>query len=127
MDGLRMFESKHRRPVSKAVFARRLLICFAFASGVMGAALLIGVLGYHLLGQLGWVDSLLNASMILGGMGPVDAMRTDAAKIFASLYALFSGVVFIGAMAILLAPVVHRGLHLFHLDEKDLDDPPPKP
>ncbi len=117
-----MFESKHRRLASKSTFASRLLFCFTFALGVMVVALGIGVLGYHQLGGLPWVDSLLNASMILGGMGPVDPMKTDGAKVFASLYALFSGVVFIGAMAILLAPVVHRALHIFNLDEKDLDD-----
>jgi len=122
-----MFESKHRKLASTATFVRRLLFSLAFVIMVTAVALSIGVLGYHHLGRLGWIDALLNASMILGGMGPVDALHTDAAKIFASLYALFSGVVFIGVMAILLAPVVHRGLHLFHLDEKNLDDSPPKP
>ena len=82
----------------------------------------MGVVGYRILGGLPWVDALLNASMILGGMGPVDALHTDAAKIFASLYALFSGIVFIGVMGIVLAPFVHRSLHKFHLDEKDVDD-----
>ena len=121
-----MFEPRHHKLASTATFVRRLLFSLAFVIMLSAVALSIGVLGYHYLGQLGWIDALLNASMILGGMGPVDALHTDAAKIFASLYALFSGVVFIGVMAILLAPVVHRGLHLFHLDEKDLDDSPPK-
>ena len=79
-------------------------------------------MGYHFLAQQSWVDSLLNASMILGGMGPVGELHSDTAKIFASVYALFSGIMFIGVMAIILAPFVHRALHLFHLDEKDIDD-----
>lgn len=83
---------------------------------VIAAGLGIGVVGYHVLAGLGWVDSLLNASMILGGMGPVDVLKTDAAKIFASCYALFSGLVFIGVATLLTAPFAHRILHRFHLD-----------
>ncbi len=76
----------------------------------------IGIAGYHWIAGLRWVDSLLNASMILGGMGPVDKLSSDAAKIFASVYALFSGVVFISAMAVILSPALHRALHKFHLE-----------
>lgn len=88
-------------------------------------ALGIGVCGYHFIARFGWVDSLLNASMILGGMGPVGDLPTAGAKIFASLYALFSGVVFISVMALVLAPAAHRALHHFHLDEEDLDPSSP--
>jgi hypothetical protein len=77
-----------------------------------------GVLGYHFIGQLGWIDSLLNASMILGGMGRVDTLRNNAAKILASFYALFSGLAFIGIMSIVLAPFVHRMLHRFHAETR---------
>jgi len=88
----------------------------AFAGlAALAVSLLVGVLGYHTLGRLGWVDSILNASMILGGMGPVDHLETAAAKLFASAYALFSGVAFIAVVGILLAPVVHRLMHTFHL------------
>ena len=118
-----MFESKHHRLASKSQFYRRALACFAMALGLIAIALAIGVIGYHVLAEQSWVDSLLNASMILGGMGPVGELHSDAAKIFASIYALFSGIMFIGIMAIVLAPFVHRALHLFHLDEKDLDGP----
>ena len=76
-------------------------------------------LGYRYLGGLGWVDSLLNASMILGGMGPVDTLKTDAAKVFASLYALFSGLVFIGLLGLLLAPFIHRVFHKLHMEESE--------
>lgn len=92
---------------------------FGLAFIVIGIALAIGVLGYHFIAEFSWIDSVLNASMILGGMGPVDALKTDAAKLFASSYALFSGMVCITVMGIVLAPLAHRALHLFHLDEED--------
>ena len=87
------------------------------ALGVVAASLGIGILGYHFIAQFTWIDSLLNASMILGGMGPVGELHTDGAKVFASVYALFSGLVFIGVLATLLAPFVHRLMHRFHIDE----------
>jgi hypothetical protein len=79
--------------------------------------LLIGIAGYHWIDDLPWVDSILEAAMILGGMGPVNPLKTDGAKLFAAGYALFSGVIFIGMMGILLTPVVHRVLHTFHIKE----------
>jgi hypothetical protein len=87
-------------------------------------ALLAGTIGYHFLAELRWVDAKLNAAMILTGMGPVDPMRTTAAKLFASGYALFSGVVFLTSVAIVLAPVFHRVVHKFHLDDDDHAAPP---
>jgi len=87
------------------------------ATLVIGMALGIGVVGYHVLGGLAWIDALLNASMILGGMGPVDPIPSAAGKLFASFYALFSGLLFIGAASILLAPFMHRIMHKLHLDE----------
>jgi TRAP-type C4-dicarboxylate transport system permease small subunit len=88
---------------------------------LIAVALMIGLAGYHYLGGFNWVDSLLEASMILGGMGPVNQLPNDTAKIFASAYALFSGLMFIAVMGLVLAPVVHRILHKFHVDEKDVD------
>ena len=79
----------------------------------------LGIAGYHFIAGYNFVDSLLEASMILGGMGPVKELPTDAAKIFASAYALFSGLIFIAVMGLVLSPVVHRVLHKFHVDEKD--------
>lgn len=84
---------------------------------VIGLALGVGVAGYHWIAGLGWIDSLLNASMILGGMGPVDPLKSDTAKIFASLYALFSGLAFIGIAGLMLAPFAHRLLHRVHLEQ----------
>ena len=82
----------------------------------------IGVLGYHGIAGLSWIDSVLNASMILTGMGPVAAMTTTSSKLFASGYALFSGVVFLSSIGLVLAPLFHRILHKFHLDDAVQDE-----
>jgi hypothetical protein len=97
-------------------FYHRFLLALALSSGLIATSLGIGILGYHLIAGFGWVDAILNASMILSGMGPVAPLTTDAAKLFASAYALFSGVVFISSTGILLTPVFHRVLHRFHLE-----------
>ncbi|HEY1051790.1 MAG TPA: hypothetical protein VGE39_18595 [Prosthecobacter sp.] len=120
-----MFESRTEPLAPRHRFLRRVAKYFGFAIGVGTVALGIGILGYHYIGRFGWVDSLLNASMILGGMGPVGDLPNDAAKIFASFYALFSGVVFISVMGLVLAPAAHRALHLFHVDEEDINQDPP--
>ena len=78
--------------------------------------------GYHCFGNLPWVDSFLNASMILTGMGPVDRMETDAGKLFSSFYALFSGVAFLTFVAVLFSPLYHRFMHKFHLDIEGKED-----
>ena len=89
--------------------------------GMIAAALFIGVAGYHWIEGFGWVDAILNASMILGGMGPVGTLQTDAGKLFASGYALFSGLVFVAAMGVLFIPAVHRLLHKFHIEMEGED------
>ena len=99
------------------MFARRVAWHVALAGVAIMLALGLGVVGYHYLGRLGWLDALVNASMILGGMGPVDPLRTREGKLFASFYALFSGLFFIGVASILLAPFVHRLLHQLHMDD----------
>ena len=109
----------HKQPLAKpSVFAKRLAL-----NAVLGLILLIfslgiGMLGYHFLENLSWIDSLLNASMILGGMGPVNPLQTDAGKIFASFYAIYSGVILLASVGILATPIFHRFLHKFHLAEK---------
>ena len=113
-----MYEQKHRPLLTRVEFAKRVGRRFILALLVLAVALGIGVLGYHCLGGLSWIDSLLNASMILGGMGPVDPLHSNAAKIFASCYALFSGLAFIGIASLLVAPFAHRFLHRFHLEGK---------
>jgi len=89
------------------------------AVGALTISLAAGTVGYHVTGRLPWVDSLENASMILGGMGPVDLMTTTAGKLFASFYALYSGVVFLVVAGLLFVPVLHRLLHHFHLDRSE--------
>lgn len=114
-----MLERKHQKIVPLSVFIRRLAGYFGIAAILILIALFIGIAGYHWIAGLDWVDSLLNASMILGGMGPVSLLTNTGAKVFASLYALFSGLVFIAVMGIVLSPIVHRMLHKFHIDDKD--------
>jgi len=82
----------------------------------------IGIFGYHYIGALGWIDSIYNASMILTGMGPVNEMTTDAAKLFASIYAIFSGVIFLSTVAVFFAPFAHRLMHLLRIEEIDIQD-----
>jgi hypothetical protein len=113
-----MYEHRTERLLSPSEFAKRVVGHFLLALFVVAVGLGIGVLGYHSLGELNWVDSLLNASMILGGMGHVDTLHSTAAKIFASCYALFSGLAFIGVASLIVAPFAHRLLHRFHLDQK---------
>jgi len=117
---MKRFEQKHEKLAPMPVFIQRVLESLAMSMLLIGFCLFLGIAGYHWLAALGWIDSLLEASMILGGMGPVHELHTSTAKIFASLYALFSGVVFIGIMGLVLAPLAHRMLHSFHLDDKDL-------
>ena len=117
-----MFQFEHReeKPISTRHFVLRMLRSAAIAGLIIFSALAVGIAGYHWLGCLGWTDSFLNASMILGGMGPVDPMPTTTAKIFAGCYALFSGLVFIALAGFLVAPVAHRVLHRFHYaDDQD--------
>lgn len=114
-----MYERKYQKIATRSVFMRRVVTHIVVACLVSAVVLFIGIVGYHWLGKLGWIDSLLEASMILGGMGPVNPITTKGAKIFASGYALFSGLVFIALIGIVLAPAVHRMLHTFHADERD--------
>ena len=107
----------HKEPLaSNHEFLLRMARFAVLASGIILVSLGIGILGYHYLEGLSWIDSLLNASMILGGMGPVAPLRTTAGKLFASFYALFSGMVFLVAVGVLIAPIFHRFLHHFHIE-----------
>ena|ERR1700690_1959143 len=116
-----MFEH-HREPLqTRKEFVYRQIRYIVFALLILLVSLGIGIIGYHALGNIKWLDALLNASMILGGMGPVDRMETDGGKIFSALYALFSGVALLTFLGVLFAPVYHRFLHKFHLDIEDKD------
>lgn len=114
-----MFEHRHEKIAPLSVFLKRMVGSFGVACGLLLIVLLIGIAGYHWVAGLGLVDSILEAAMILGGMGPVNPLATTGAKLFAATYALFCGVVFIGIMGILLTPVVHRILHKFHVKETE--------
>jgi len=114
-----MLERKHQTLVPVSVFMRRMAVHMGIAMLLMLGVLFMGMAGYHWLAGLHWVDALLNASMILGGMGPVNLLTNTAAKVFASAYALFSGLVFIAIMGILFAPMVHRLLHTFHMEDDE--------
>lgn len=105
----------------RSVFARRIAWSIALSTAITLIALAIGVGGYHWIGELNWIDSLLNASMILGGMGPVDELHSDSAKVFASIYALLCGLVLVTSTGIVFAPILHRLLHSFHLDDQDIE------
>jgi len=110
------YERRSEQMLPRPQFVRRLATHFLAASLLMAGSLGIGVAGYHTAEGLSWLDALLNASMILGGMGPVSELRTVAGKLFASFYSLFSGVVFLVTASILIAPVAHRLLHWLHLE-----------
>lgn len=115
-----MFEHRSEPVLAREAFARR-VARYALLSGLLVAvALSIGVIGYHVFEGLPWLDALLNASMILGGMGPVDDIASPAGKLFASFYALFSGLLFVGAASIVVAPFVHRVMHRLHLDDDEV-------
>ncbi|MGB9824470.1 MAG: hypothetical protein ACPLN0_06145 [Candidatus Hydrothermia bacterium] len=112
-----MYERRHEKVAPPRVFIRRLANHILIAILLVAFALGIGILGYHFLGKLSWIDSLYEASMILSGMGPYSKLESSAAKIFASFYALFSGLVFIALIGIILSPVAHRILHIFHSEK----------
>ncbi len=114
-----MYEHHTHPLLPKKKFYQRLFWNFLWGGVIVAFSLFIGILGYHFTENIGWLDSLLNASMILTGMGPVNPMITAAGKLFASFYALFSGVVFLTTIAFVLSPVAHRFLHKFHLEEKE--------
>ena len=114
-----MYEHRSQPLLPKHLFIRRVARHVLSALGVIFGSLFIGIAGYHFTEGLSWLDSLLNASMILGGMGPVNELQTSGGKVFASFYSLFSGIVFLVTAGILLAPVVHRFLHRLHLDGEE--------
>ena len=116
-----MYEHHSEPLASTDVFVRRLALNGFIGLLLLVFSLVLGILGYHFLESLSWIDSLLNASMILGGMGPVDDLVTTPSKIFASVYALYSGLVLLACVGVLFAPILHRILHSFHLESKKDD------
>jgi hypothetical protein len=111
-----MFERRSKPLLPRREFYARLARCIGLSLLVIVLALAIGLIGYHRLEKMSWVDAFVNAAMILSGMGPVSTLNTDAGKIFAGCYALFSGLAFITSLGIIFAPMFHRFLHKFHLE-----------
>jgi len=111
-----MYEARKDRPIARHRFARRLTFHIAIALGVLLASLLLGMAGYSHYEGLARRDAFLNAAMLLGGMGPVNPPLTDGGKVFAGVYALYAGMVFLVVASLILAPLVHRVLHRFHWD-----------
>ena len=109
-----MYEHRGIRPLPTRRFVRRLAFHFAVATGIVAVSLLLGMAGYAHFESLAWRDAFVNSAMLLGGMGPVDAPKTPGGKVFAGLYALYCGLVFLVAAGVVFAPLLHRLLHYFH-------------
>jgi hypothetical protein len=121
------FERKHEPLAPRARYQQRLLKSSLVAGCVIGVSLVIGILGYHYFGGVeSWVDCLYSASMILGGMGPVADLKTNGGKVFASFYALYSGVALLTSVGVLIAPALHRALHRFHIETGEYEAPSKK-
>ena len=116
-----MFEKKRHPLAKRSVFLRRLALTGSIGLLIVLFSLLVGMFGYHHTEQLPWIDAFLNAAMILSGMGEVDQLRTHDGKIFAGIYALYSGLVVILSAGVAFSPVVHRLFHRFHLEDTDPD------
>ena len=117
-----MYEHRTEPLLSRRAFLRRLARHFTAASGLILGSLLLGAVGYRWTAGMPWLDAVLNAAMILTGMGPVTPLHQVSAKLFATFYALYSGVAFLAIAGLLVAPVAHRILHSLHLDEEDEDE-----
>lgn len=112
-----MYESKTKPPIPRGLFLKRVLLHAVLAVALLLFSLAIGMVGYMHYEQLAWRDAFLNSAMLMGGMGPVDAPKTDDGKIFAGLYALYAGLIFIVTVGLALTPIVHRIMHKFHWQE----------
>ncbi|HVB82878.1 MAG TPA: hypothetical protein VNE82_23375 [Candidatus Binataceae bacterium] len=121
------FEHRQESLLPRPLFLRRMARWSLVAGIVLVGSLALGVCGYHFIEGLPWIDAMLNASMILGGMGPVDPLRSTGGKLFASFYALYSGLAIISIAGLLLAPLVHRFLHKFHLEGRAAEAAPKRP
>jgi hypothetical protein len=110
------YESRHEPLLTRVAFLRRLAVSLGAASLLVGVSLLGGMAGYHYLEGEGWTDAFVDAAMILSGMGPMGRLSTNPGKLFAGCYALYSGLALIVATGLIIAPVLHRLFHRFHLD-----------
>ncbi len=118
------FEHKSEPVIPWQLFIRRLYVSFGLGAALILVSLTVGIAGYHYFDGLMWIDAYLNAAMILSGMGPISQPHSAAGKIFAGLYALYSGFAVLVIAAVAFGPFVHRMLHKLHVDEKDIDEAP---
>ena len=116
------YEHRSEPVLPRRLFVRRIIYHAMLALAVVSVSLVLGILGYRFFAGLTWIDSLMNAAMILGGMGPVNELSTASGKVFASFYALYSGVAFLAIAAVLVAPFAHRLLHSLHLEDSNRDN-----
>jgi hypothetical protein len=111
-----MYETRKHPPISRSQFLKRMLNHMVAAFALLVFSIFFGMAGYMIFEHLNWIDAFLNASMLLGGMGPVNAPVTALGKLFAGFYALYAGLVFIVTAALIFTPILHRVLHRFHWD-----------
>jgi hypothetical protein len=116
-----MFEHRREPLLPRTLFIWRVFKFAAISLGLAAISLLIGILGYRVFEGMAWIDAFVNAAMILGGMGPVGELHTNLGKLFAGIYALYCGLIVVISMGILIAPIFHRFLHLFHLEDRAND------
>jgi len=121
-----MFEHRKHPLLPWSAFKKRLAMSAAIGAAIIAASLLIGMIGYHVTERMSWIDAFANAAMILSGMGPLGPLQTAAGKIFAGLYALYSGLAVIVIAGVIFSPVIHRALHKFHLEAESRGDHPKK-
>jgi hypothetical protein len=121
-----MYERRSEPLLPFRLFLGRLATSAALGLAIVAVSLLIGMAGYRFIVKLGWMDAFLNASMLLGGMGPIDPPKTAAGKLFSGLYALYCGFAVLGVAGVIFAPVFHRFLHRFHLEGEGRSKKPPR-
>lgn len=119
MDSFLRYERKDQPVVPREVFLRRLGRNATVALSIIGVSLVVGIIGYRTLEGMEWIDAFLESAMLLGGMGPINAPMTVAGKLFAGVYALYSGILVIATAGIILAPIFHRVLHTLHLEDDE--------
>ncbi|MEO7082878.1 MAG: hypothetical protein ABI442_18540 [Gemmatimonadaceae bacterium] len=118
-----IYENRFQPPISRRLFAGRLLRHFGWTQLLVAVSIVLGTTGYHWIGRVAWIDAFLNACMLLGGMGPVGDLTTNAGKIFAALFALYAGIVFLAVTVTMITPVLHRVIHKFHWEADHRDAP----
>jgi ABC-type spermidine/putrescine transport system permease subunit II len=121
---VKLYERRHEALASRERFVQRLIRSISVGTVFVIASLAIGMCGFHFTEQLAWLDAFVNAAMLLSGMGPLHAPATDGGKIFAGLYSIYCGFAVLIGAAIIFAPIIHRAMHHFHLDNDEKDDEP---